>query len=69
MGLRDEILEQPQVIARLLEGQEGEVRGIADALRAQEIAYVLIAARGTSDNAARYGQYLLELLQDGGPVT
>lgn len=59
MGLRDEIHEQPTVIARLLDSQMGEVRKIADAMRGQEIEYVLIAARGTSDNAARYGQYLL----------
>jgi glucosamine--fructose-6-phosphate aminotransferase (isomerizing) len=59
MGLRDEILQQALVVARLLDRQTGEVRKIADALRAQEIGYVLIAARGTSDNAARYGQYLL----------
>ncbi|MGD8398120.1 MAG: SIS domain-containing protein, partial [Anaerolineae bacterium] len=32
---------------------------IADAIRVQDIRYVIMAARGTSDNAARYGQYLL----------
>jgi glucosamine--fructose-6-phosphate aminotransferase (isomerizing) len=59
MGLRDEILQQPLILARLLETQMEEVREIADAVRAQEVEYVLIAARGSSDNAARYGQYLL----------
>jgi glucosamine--fructose-6-phosphate aminotransferase (isomerizing) len=59
MELRKEIHEQPDVLARLLDGEAGRVAGIASALRVREIRYVLIAARGTSDNAARYGQYLL----------
>ncbi len=59
MGLRDEILEQPAVVARLIERETGQVGEIAAAMRSRDIRYVLIAARGTSDNAARYGQYLL----------
>ncbi len=59
MGLRSEILEQPAVLARLLEREAEAARQIAAAIRASRVRYVLIAARGTSDNAARYGQYLL----------
>jgi glucosamine--fructose-6-phosphate aminotransferase (isomerizing) len=59
MRLRTEILEQPSVLARLLENEAAAVHEIAAAIRAREVAHVLIAARGTSDNAARYGQYLL----------
>ena len=57
--LRTEIHEQPQVLATLLEREGENARRIAAALRGREIQYVVIAARGTSDNAARYGQYLL----------
>jgi glucosamine--fructose-6-phosphate aminotransferase (isomerizing) len=59
MRLRQEIREQPQVLQRLLDEETARVERIARALRQRPIGYVLIAARGTSDNAARYGQYLL----------
>jgi glucosamine--fructose-6-phosphate aminotransferase (isomerizing) len=59
MRLRAEIFEQPLVLTRLLESETHGVREIASAVRARRVQYVLIAARGTSDNAARYGQYLL----------
>lgn len=57
--LQDEIRQQPQVLMTLLEREAGNARRIAAELRARRPAYVIIAARGTSDNAARYGQYLL----------
>jgi glucosamine--fructose-6-phosphate aminotransferase (isomerizing) len=59
MRLRTEILEQPAVLARLLDSQAEAVQEIAAAIRARGVKYVIIAARGTSDNAARYGQYIL----------
>ena len=34
-------------------------RGAAALLRRRDVGHVLIAARGSSDNAARYAQYLL----------
>jgi glucosamine--fructose-6-phosphate aminotransferase (isomerizing) len=59
MRLRTEILEQPEVLAHLLENQAEAVQEIAAAIRARGVEYAIIAARGTSDNAARYGQYIL----------
>ena len=56
--LHSEIFEQPAVIRRLLELETDRVAGIAQQLAAHDIRYVVIAARGTSDNAARYGQYI-----------
>ena len=61
-GLRDEILEQPAVAGRFLEHGLPEVRRIADSLADREIDVVLIAARGTSDHAAIYAQYLFGAL-------
>lgn len=58
MYLEQEIAEQPQVMRRLLAEQADTARGIAAAIRAFDPAFVTIAARGTSDNAARYAQYL-----------
>ena len=57
--LLQEILEQPAALQRLLdEGREG-IRAAAAAIRDYDPAFVTIAARGSSDNAARYAQYLL----------
>ncbi|MGQ9600260.1 MAG: SIS domain-containing protein [Anaerolineae bacterium] len=56
--LQEEIHQQPGVLAALLDREEDNVRHIAAELQKRPIQYVLIAARGTSDNAARYGQYL-----------
>src|SRR5688500_7423608 len=57
--LHDEIYEQPQVIQRLLTEEAENVQRIAQAIRDSKPAFVMIAARGTSDNAARYAQYTL----------
>ena len=53
-----EIREQPVVIARFLSRGLPAVSRIARALRCRDVRYVLVAARGSSDNAARYAQYL-----------
>jgi glucosamine--fructose-6-phosphate aminotransferase (isomerizing) len=57
--LYDEIHEQPAVIRNLLQAETENAARIAEAIRAFNPSYVMIAARGTSDNAARYAQYLL----------
>lgn len=56
--LRTEILEQPQALRRLIETERANVERVAAAIRQRQPQYIVIAARGTSDNAARYGQYL-----------
>jgi len=57
--LEQEILEQPGVLERLLERERGTVEAVARAIRERAPRFVVLAARGSSDNAARYGQYLL----------
>ena len=57
--LFSEIHEQPQVLSRLLEREDEPIQKLASAIREHAISYVVIAARGTSDNAGRYAQYLL----------
>lgn len=59
MGLRDEILEQPDAVQRLLDSAETAFAPIAAAVRSRRPRFVVIAARGTSDNAGIYAQYLL----------
>ena len=58
MSLIEEIHEQPGVLSRLLENQADPIREIARSLEQQEVHSVLLAARGTSDNAGVYAKYL-----------
>lgn len=58
MSLRSEIFEQPLVLARLLEDQMEGVQEIAQAIRAREVDFIFLAARGTSNNAGLYAKYL-----------
>jgi len=55
--LRGEIAEQPDVVARLLARGGPRVAAFVRALGRRPPRFVVIAARGTSDNAARYAQY------------
>jgi glucosamine--fructose-6-phosphate aminotransferase (isomerizing) len=52
----DEIREQPSVISRAIEANQGAAREVASL--AEQCTHAVIAARGTSDNAARYAQYV-----------
>src|SRR5204863_1146728 len=58
MSLRDEILEQPDVLQNWLDMQMGNVSNIARAIAARNIEYIFLAARGSSDHAGTYAQYL-----------
>lgn len=55
--LSQEIHEQPVVIQQLLQSEAEHVIHLSSELRGR-FNYVLIVARGSSDNAARYAQYL-----------
>ena len=59
MGLRDEILEQPDAARRQLGSSQAAIAALAERIRAEGIETVVIAARGSSDHAAVYGQYVL----------
>jgi glucosamine--fructose-6-phosphate aminotransferase (isomerizing) len=56
--LRDEIRDQPDVAARLLRSAPPVVASVAAEVRRRDIGLVVIAARGTSDHAAVYAQYV-----------
>lgn len=62
MSLASEIAEQPVVAARLIGPGREAIDAIADRLarrlRDRDVDAVVIAARGTSDHAAIYAQYL-----------
>jgi glutamine---fructose-6-phosphate transaminase (isomerizing) len=59
MSLHDEIFEQPQAASRLLEGGRPVLDDLASRLASRPPRFVVIAARGSSDHAALYAQYLL----------
>jgi glucosamine--fructose-6-phosphate aminotransferase (isomerizing) len=56
--LEREISEQPQVLQRLLDEERTTVEQVAASIRERRPRFIVLAARGSSDNAARYGQYL-----------
>lgn len=58
MSLHSEILEQPQRLVAVLESQRSAVEQVAREINIRGIQYIFLAARGTSDNAGRYGNYL-----------
>jgi glucosamine--fructose-6-phosphate aminotransferase (isomerizing) len=58
MTLHDEIFEQVEVLARLLITQQAKIEKIAHEIKRIAPSYVFLAARGTSDNAGRYANYL-----------
>jgi glutamine---fructose-6-phosphate transaminase (isomerizing) len=60
--MREEIAEQPSVWERLLREAREPVADAAAVLASRRPRFVLFAARGTSDNAALYAKYLVEIL-------
>ena len=58
MTLYSEITEQPARLESLLISQRNNAQKIVHAIKSSGISYVFLAARGTSDNAGRYANYL-----------
>jgi glucosamine--fructose-6-phosphate aminotransferase (isomerizing) len=59
VSLRSEIGECPAVVERLLVSALPPLRDLAEQVRRRSPEAVFIAARGTSDHAATYAQYVL----------
>ncbi|MCX4746806.1 SIS domain-containing protein [Kitasatospora sp. NBC_01287] len=57
-----EMAEQPAVLRRILDEGADRIREIAAEIALREPRFVLLTARGTSDNAALYAKYLIEVL-------
>ena len=61
MNLEKEIREQPEVLGRVLKTNEAALTAAVAAIKARDdITNVVLAARGTSDHACIYAQYLIE---------
>jgi glucosamine--fructose-6-phosphate aminotransferase (isomerizing) len=59
--MMNEILEQPEALRRTLEGERLHAVDFRAFARKQQFRLIVLVARGTSDNAALFGRYLLEL--------
>jgi glutamine---fructose-6-phosphate transaminase (isomerizing) len=57
----EEIREQPGALERTLESELRQAEDLRRRLQARKPRMVVLAARGTSDNAAQFGRYLLEI--------
>jgi len=56
-----EIKEQPRVLRQVAEKEWDAVRLLTEVIHREKLHYVMLAARGTSDNAAKYCKYLFEI--------
>ena len=56
-----EIAEQPRMLARLAVEAGPELAAVSAVIAARRPRFVLLAARGTSDHAALYAKYLIEV--------
>ncbi len=61
--LYQEIIEQPKILKRFLHNESNHIQKVINSVSGR-FKYILIAARGSSDNAARYAQYIFGI-QDG----
>ncbi len=57
-----EIGEQPDWVERAIGLEHAKAAALAAEVRERGIRFVVIAARGTSDNAATYAKYMLEIV-------
>src|SRR5437660_4679268 len=56
-----EIAEQPAALAKTIAEERTKIQRLGRSLKEQEIDLIVLVARGSSDNAALFGRYLLEI--------
>jgi glucosamine--fructose-6-phosphate aminotransferase (isomerizing) len=57
----DEIRQQPEALARTLSSELKKLERFRALIARNKPSLVVLAARGTSDNAAQFGRYLIEI--------
>lgn len=57
----DEVRRQPETLARTLASELRRIERFRDMIGRRKPRLVVLAARGTSDNAAQFGRYLIEI--------
>ena len=56
-----EIAEQPAALERTIAEERAKIAKLGNLLKARDIHLIVLVARGSSDNAALFGRYLLEI--------
>ena len=56
-----EIAEQPAALLRTIQEERGKVARLGAFLKERDVDLIVLVARGSSDNAALFGRYLLEI--------
>src|SRR5881409_643553 len=56
-----EIAEQPAALEKTIQEEKTKVARLGEFLKDRDLDLIVLVARGTSDNAALFGRYLLEL--------
>jgi glucosamine--fructose-6-phosphate aminotransferase (isomerizing) len=57
----DEIAEQPAALEKTMREERAKIERLAQELKRRGIKLIVMVARGSSDNAAQFGRYLLEI--------
>ena len=63
-----EIAEQPASLEKTIHAERVKIERLASTLKQRGIDLIVMVARGSSDNAALFGRYLLEI-STGIPVS
>ncbi len=63
-----EIAEQPAALQKTIEEERSKVARLGSFIKARGVDLIVLVARGSSDNAALFGRYLLEI-ETGIPVS
>lgn len=56
-----EIAEQPTALAQTISAERGKIEQLGKFLKQRAIDLIILVARGSSDNAALFGRYLIEI--------
>jgi len=56
-----EIAEQPAALERTINAERAKISRLGNLLRSRDLDLIVLVARGSSDNAALFGRYLLEI--------
>jgi glucosamine--fructose-6-phosphate aminotransferase (isomerizing) len=59
--MRDEICQQPEALERTLAEEWPSALKLRTYFQQKPVRFIVLVARGTSDNAAQFGRYLLEI--------
>ena len=57
----EEIAAQPEALERTIEAERSKIARLGKFLKERDISLIVLVARGSSDNAALFGRYLLEI--------